>query len=145
MGGLLIIYTLTGGAKAVAYTQSLQLIIIIAGMVITGYMIISLLPADTGLKKVLKTGGAAGKMNIVTTGFTDNGFNWKDRYNIWSGLIGGLFLQLSYFGTDQSQVGRFLTAKDDRGSKIGLLMNGLVKIPMQFFILLLGVLLFAFY
>ncbi len=145
MGGLLIIYTLIGGAKAVAYTQTLQLIIIIAGMAVAGYVLVTLLPADTGFIQALNTGGAAGKMNIITTGFTDNGFNWKDRYNIWSGVIGGLFLALSYFGTDQSQVGRFFTAKDDKESKIGLLMNGLVKIPMQFFILLLGVLLFAFY
>jgi SSS family transporter len=145
MGGLLIIYTLIGGAKAVAYTQTLQLIIIITGMVIAGYMIVNLLPADDGFVHALRTGGAAGKMNIITTGVTENGFNWKDRYNIWSGVIGGLFLALSYFGTDQSQVGRFLTAKDDKEGKIGLLMNGLVKIPMQFFILLLGVLLFAFY
>ena len=86
-----------------------------------------------------------GKMNIITTGFTDKGFDWQDKYNIWSGLIGGFFLALSYFGTDHSQVGRYLTAKDVKESRRGLLMNGLVKVPMQFFILLLGILIFSFY
>jgi SSS family transporter len=145
MGGLLIIYTVTGGAKAVAYTQQLQLIIIIIGMITCGYVMLHLLPTSINFTDVLKIGGSNGKMNIITTGFTKNGFNWKDRYNIISGIIGGFFLALSYFGTDQSQVGRYLTAKDDKASKLGLLMNGLVKVPMQFFILLLGVLLFSFY
>jgi Na+/proline symporter len=86
-----------------------------------------------------------GKMNIITSGFTDKGFDWKDRYNIWSGLIGGFFLALSYFGTDHSQVGRYLTAKNVKESRKGLLMNGLVKVPMQFFILLIGILIFSFY
>ncbi len=145
MGGLLIIYTVSGGAKAVAYTQQLQLIIIFIGMFVTGYWIIHLLPAGINFTDALKVSGAGGKMNVITTGFTAKGFDWKDRYNIISGVIGGLFLALSYFGTDQSQVGRYLTAKDDRESKIGLLMNGLVKVPMQFLILLLGALLFTFY
>ncbi len=90
-------------------------------------------------------GGSNGKMNIITSGINENGFDWKDKYNMWSGIIGGFFLALSYFGTDQSQVGRYLTAKDTRESKLGLLINGLVKVPMQFLILLLGVLVFAFY
>src|SRR4029079_10831073 len=85
------------------------------------------------------------KINVITTGMTDRGFDWKDKFNIWSGIIGGFFFALSYFGTDQSQVGRYLTAKDDKESKIGLLMNGLVKVPMQFLIVLLGVLVFSFY
>ena len=84
-------------------------------------------------------------MNIITNGMKDDHFDWKDKYNMWSGVIGGFFLALSYFGTDQSQVGRYLTAKDDKGSKIGLLMNGLIKVPMQFLILLVGVLVFSFY
>jgi Na+/proline symporter len=84
-------------------------------------------------------------MNIITTGFTDKGFDWKDKYNIWSGLIGGFFLSLSYFGTDHSQVGRYLTAKNIKESRKGLLINGLVKVPMQFFILLIGILIFSFY
>ncbi len=145
MGGLLIIYTVSGGAKAVAYTQQLQLVIIFIGMFIAGYMVVHLLPEGFGFKDALKVSGAGGKMNIITTGFTKEGFDWKDRYNIISGVIGGFFLALSYFGTDQSQVGRYLTAKDNTESRVGLLMNGLVKVPMQFFILLIGALLFTFY
>lgn len=145
MGGLLIIYTVSGGARAVAYTQQLQLIIIFVGMFLAGYMIVHLLPANMGFLDALKISGAAGKMNVITTGVTDSGFDWKDRYNLISGTIGGFFLALSYFGTDQSQVGRYLTAKNLTESRMGLLMNGLVKVPMQFFILLLGALLFTFY
>jgi SSS family solute:Na+ symporter len=155
MGGLLIIYTVTGGAKAVAYTQQLQLIIIFSGMAIAGYMVVHRLPAGVGLSEVLHIGGKAGKLNIITTGFRGGapagkgtgggGFDWNDRYNLFSGVIGGFFLALSYFGTDQSQVGRYLTARSMSESRLGLLLNGLVKVPMQFFILLLGVLVFAFY
>lgn len=145
MGGLLIIYTVSGGAKAVAYTQKLQLIIIFTGMIMVGYMVVHLLPTGIGFVDALKISGTTGKMNIITTGFTKNGFDWKDKYNIISGIIGGFFLALSYFGTDQSQVGRYLTAKDTTESRLGLLMNGIVKVPMQFLILLLGVLLFSFY
>ena len=146
MGGLLIIYTVTGGAKAVAYTQKLQMIIIFGGMAVAGYMVIRGLPAGVGLREVLHIGGKAGKLNIVTTGIRPHGgFDWSDRYNLFSGLIGGFFLQLSYFGADQSQVGRYLTAKSLSESRLGLLLNGLVKVPMQFLILLLGVMVFAFY
>ncbi len=145
MGGMLIIYTMTGGAKAVAYTQQLQLIIIIAGMFIAGYVVVHLLPEGMGFTEALKSAGQQGKMNIITNGMKDDHFDWKDKYNMWSGVIGGFFLALSYFGTDQSQVGRYLTAKDDKGSKIGLLMNGVIKVPMQFLILLVGVLVFSFY
>ncbi|MFZ6023001.1 MAG: sodium:solute symporter [Bacteroidota bacterium] len=145
MGGMLIIYTVTGGAKAVAYTQQLQLLIIFAGMFVAGYLIVDYLPEGVGFGEALKVSGASGKLNIITTGITENGFDWKDRYNLISGMIGGFFLLLSYFGTDQSQVGRYLTAKDTTESRLGLLMNGLVKVPMQFLILLLGALLFTFY
>ena len=145
MGGLLIIYTVSGGARAVAYTQQLQFIIIFAGMAIAGYWVIHLLPQGLGFTDALKISGAGGKMNVITTGFSAKGFDWKDRYNIISGTIGGLFLALSYFGTDQSQVGRYLTAKDNKASKTGLLLNGLVKVPMQFMILLIGAMLFTFY
>lgn len=145
MGGLLIIYTVTGGAKAVAYTQQLQLIIIFASMFIAGYLVVKYLPENIGLFDALRVGGAMGKVNVITTGVNENGFDWRDRYNLWSGIIGGFFLALSYFGTDQSQVGRYLTAKSIKESRLGLLMNGLVKVPMQFLILLLGVLVFAFY
>lgn len=145
MGGFLIIYTVTGGASAVAYTQRLQFFIIMTGMAIAGFMVIKLMPEGVGLTEALQAGGFAGKMNIITTGVSDKGFDWNDKYNLWSGLIGGFFLSLSYFGTDQSQVGRYLTAKNMKESRLGLLMNGLVKIPMQFFILMIGVLVFAFY
>lgn len=145
MGGLLIIYTVSGGAKAVAYTQQLQMLIIFIGMFVAGYLIVHYLPAGVGFTDALKVSGASGKLNVITTGFTEKGFDWKDRYNIISGIIGGFFLALSYFGTDQSQVGRYLTAKDSTESKVGLLMNGLVKVPMQFMILLLGAMLFTFY
>lgn len=146
MGGILIIYTVSGGAKAVAHTQKLQLLIALAGMVVAGYTVMKLLPPDTHFADALQIGGDNGKMNIITSGFGGDGsFNWKDKYNIWSGLLGGLFLALSYFGTDHSQVGRYITAKNTRESKLGLLLNGIVKIPMQFFILLVGVLVFSFY
>ncbi|MEO7530651.1 MAG: sodium:solute symporter, partial [Sediminibacterium sp.] len=145
MGGLLIIYTVSGGAKAVAYTQQLQLIIIFVGMFVAGYCIVHYLPEGVGFTDALKVSGASGKLNVITTGISSRGFDWKDKYNIISGVIGGFFLALSYFGTDQSQVGRYLTAKGNKESKIGLLMNGLVKVPMQFFILLLGAMLFTFY
>ncbi len=147
MGGLLIIYTVTGGAKAVAYTQQLQMIIIFGGMSIAGYMVIHRLPPGVGLSEVLHIGGKAGKLNIITSGIRakGGGFDWNDKYNMLSGVIGGFFLALSYFGTDQSQVGRYLTARSLSESRLGLLLNGLVKIPMQFLILLLGVMVFAFY
>jgi SSS family transporter len=145
MGGLLIIYTVSGGAKAVAYTQTFQLIIIFIGMFLSGYYMVKLLPNDFTFINALAIGEANQKMNVITTGFTNKGFDWQDKYNIFSGIIGGFFLALSYFGTDQSQVGRYLTAKSDKESKQGLLMNGLVKVPMQFFILLIGVLMFTFY
>ncbi len=145
MGGLLIIYTISGGARAVAYTQKLQMIIVFVSLFIVGYLAVKLLPVNVGFNEALQVAGVNGKMNIITTGFTENGFDWKDKYNIWSGLIGGFFLSLSYFGTDHSQVGRYLTAKDMTESRTGLLMNGLVKVPMQFFILLLGILIFSFY
>lgn len=145
MGGLLIIYTVSGGARAVAYTQQLQFVIIFIGMLITAYMVVHLLPEGINFIDTLKVSGRLGKLNVITTGYTSKGFNWDDRYNIWSGVIGGFFLALSYFGTDQSQVGRYLTAKTISENRIGLLMNGLVKVPMQFLILLVGALVFTFY
>jgi SSS family transporter len=145
MGGLLIIYTMSGGAKAVAYTQQIQLFIVFTGMFLAAYMVVKMLPADVGFADALEVGGKLGKLNIITTGITENGFNWSDQYNLLSGIIGGFFLALSYFGTDQSQVGRYLTAKSLTESRMGLLMNGIVKVPMQFLILLIGVLVFTFY
>lgn len=145
MGGLLIIYTMTGGAKAVAYTQQLQLIVIFTGMFLAAYMVVNMLPENVGFIDALQVSGKLGKLNVITTGFTEKGFNWSDQYNLWSGLIGGFFLALSYFGADQSQVGRYLTASSLKESRMGLIMNGLVKVPMQFLILLVGVLVFTFY
>ena len=145
MGGFLIIYTVSGGAKAVAYTQKIQMVIIFLGMFAAGYCMIHYLPKGVGFKQALQLSRVGGKMNVITTGFTNKVFDWKDKYNLVSGIIGGFFLALSYFGTDQSQVGRYLTAKNNTQSRIGLLLNGLVKVPMQFFILLLGAILFAFY
>ena len=144
MGGLLIIYTVSGGAKAVAYTQQLQLGIVFTGMFLAGYTVVKLLPEGIGFSDALSISGKMGRLNVITTGQTAQGFDWTDRYNIFSGVIGGFFLALSYFGTDQSQVGRYLTAKSIRESRLGLLMNGLVKVPMQFFILLIGALVFVF-
>jgi len=145
MGGLLIIYTMSGGAKAVAYTQQLQLIIIFTGMFLAAYMVVNMLPDNVGLTDALKVSGTLGKLNVITTGFENGSFNWDDKYNLLSGIIGGFFLALSYFGTDQSQVGRYLTARSLKESRMGLLMNGLVKVPMQFAILLIGALVFTFY
>ena len=145
MGGLLIIYTMSGGAKAVAHTQKLQMIIVFIALFLVGYLAVKLLPDAIGFAGALEKSGEMGKMNIITTGFTEKGFDWKDKYNIWSGIIGGFFLALSYFGTDHSQVGRYLTAKNIKESRKGLLINGLVKVPMQFFILLIGILIFSFY
>ena len=145
MGGLLIIYTLSGGARAVAYTQQLQWIIIFLGLGLAGWMVVNMLPTGFGFSDALRIGQEMGKLNVVSSGFSNGKFDWSDQYNIWSGLIGGFFLALSYFGTDQSQVGRYLTAKNSKESRIGLLLNGLVKVPMQFLILLVGVLVFSFY
>ena len=139
-GGLLIIYTFTGGAKAIAHTQKLQFLIILSAMAIAGYLVVADLPGGMGFNDALYVAGQSGKLNVITTDF-----DWKDKYNIWSGVIGGFFLALSYFGTDNSQVGRYISAKDTTESRLGLLFNGLVKVPMQFAILLIGALLFAFY
>lgn len=140
IGGIVILYTVAGGSKAVSYTHLQQMTIIFLGMFIAGYMIVHLLPDGIGFTDAIKMGGKLGKMNVI-----DLSFDLSNKYNIWSGLIGGFFLALSYFGTDQSQVSRYISAKDLRQSRMGLLMNGFVKVPMQFFILLLGVLLFVFY
>jgi hypothetical protein len=108
-------------------------------------MLVHLLPTNIGFFDALKISGEAGKLNVITTGQTAKGFDWTDKYNMVSGLNGGFFLALSYFGTDQSQVGRYLTARSTTESRIGLLLNGLVKVPMQFLILLVGTLVFVFY
>ncbi len=140
MGGLLLVYTYSGGAKAVAHTQKLQFLIILTSMAIAGVLVVQQLPDGLTMSDALYVAGKSGKLNVITTEF-----DWNDKYNIWSGIIGGFFLALSYFGTDQSQVGRYITGRNLKQSRMGLLMNGMVKIPMQFSILLIGALLFAFY
>ncbi|MDA9555499.1 sodium:solute symporter [Pelobium sp.] len=140
IGTVVIIYTVYGGTKAVSYTQMLQMSIIFCGLFLAGAMVVYLLPASVGFGKAISIASKMGKMNVI-----DWHFDMDNRYTIWSGIIGGLFLQLSYFGTDQSQVGRYLTGSSVGQSRMGLLMNALLKIPMQFLILLIGVLVFAFY
>lgn len=140
IGVLVIIYTASGGSKAVSWTQTQQMIIIMSAMVGAFFMIVYLLPKEIGFTDALFVAGKMGKLNAI-----DFTFDLSNRYNIWSGIIGGLFLQLSYFGTDQSQVQRYLTGKSITHSRMGLLTNGLVKVPMQFFILLLGAMVFVFY
>jgi SSS family solute:Na+ symporter len=145
MGGLVIIYTMSGGAKAVAYTQQLQLIIVFIGIFLAAYMVVNMLPKGVGFFDALHVSGKLGKLNVITSGMKNGKFDWSDQYNLISGIIGGFFLALSYFGTDQSQVGRYLTGSSIKESRMGLLMNGLVKVPMQFLILLVGALVFTFY
>jgi len=140
MGTLVILYTVYGGTKAVSYTQMFQMAIIFSGLTMAGVLVVRMLPEGVGFTDALQIAGKMGRTKAL-----DLSFDLSDKYNIWSGIIGGLFLQLSYFGTDQSQVGRYLTGSSVAQSRLGLVMNGLVKIPMQFLILLIGVLVFAFY
>lgn len=140
IGGLVIFYTVYGGTKAVSYTQLLQMSIIFSGMFLAGVVVVSLLPQGVGFTKALHLAGKLGRMNVIDWKFDPN-----NRYTVWSGILGGFFLQLSYFGTDQSQVGRYLTGSSIGQSRLGLIMNGLIKVPMQFLILLIGILVFAFY
>ena len=140
IGILVIIYTVTGGTKAVSVTQKQQMAVIFAGMFVAFYLIVSYLPEDISFTKALKIAGASGKLEIL-----DFSFNMDNRYTFWSGIIGGSFLALSYFGTDQSQVQRYLSGKSKKEMQMGLIFNGLLKVPMQFFILLVGVMVFVFY
>ena len=140
MGGIVLAYTVTGGTKAISYTHIQQMVVVTLAMGLAGFLTVSMLPDGVGFVDALHVAGKAGRMNVI-----DLNFDAESRYNIWSGLIGGFFLQLSYFGTDQSQVGRYLTGASVGQSRLGLLMNGLLKVPMQFLILLIGVLVFVFY
>lgn len=140
IGSAVILYTVWGGTKAVSYTQLLQMGIIFASLLAAGFMVVRLLPEDVGFAEALHIAGKSGKTNAI-----DWSWDLNNQYTVWTGLIGGFFLQLSYFGTDQSQVGRYLTGSSVRDSRLGLLMNGLLKIPMQFCILLIGVLVFTYY
>ena len=140
IGVLVIIYTFSGGTKAVNVTQKQQMFVIMSGMLITFFLILHYLPNDMTFTSALHIAGANDKMNIV-----DFSFNPEEKYTVWSGITGGFFLALAYFGTDQSQVGRYLSGKSVKESQMGLIMNGLLKVPMQFFILLTGVMVFVFF
>nr|WP_321227823.1 sodium:solute symporter [uncultured Psychroserpens sp.] len=140
IGVLVIIYTVSGGTKAVNVTQKHQMIVIFTGMIIAFCLIIDKLPEGITFSKALDIAGASGKMEVL-----DFSFSLDNRYTVWSGLIGGTFLMLSYFGTDQSQVQRYLSGKSLKEMQIGMMFNGLLKVPMQFFILLVGVMVFVFY
>lgn len=140
IGSLVILYTISGGTKAVNVTQKQQMGVMFGGMFAAFFLIISYLPEDVSFSNALSLAGANGKMDILNFSF-----DLDTRYTIWSGIFGGLFLQLSYFGTDQSQVQRYLAGKSVRESQMGLIMNGLLKVPMQFFILLVGIMVFVFY
>ncbi|WP_047245446.1 sodium:solute symporter [Maribacter thermophilus] len=140
IGTLVIIYTVSGGTKAVSVTQKQQMFIIMTGMFVAFFFILGYLPSDITFSKALKIAGASNKLNIL-----DFDLNTKSRYTFWSGITGGLFLALAYFGTDQSQVQRYLSGKSIRESQLGLVFNAIFKIPMQFFILLVGVMVFVFY
>ncbi|WP_435254600.1 sodium:solute symporter [Tenacibaculum sp. A30] len=140
IGVLVIIYTVSGGTKAVSVTQKQQMAVIFAGMFVAFYLILQYLPDDITFTKALEIAGASDKMQVLD-------FSWdlNNRYTVWTGILGGTFLMLSYFGTDQSQVQRYLSGKSLRESQLGLIFNGLLKVPMQFFILLVGVMVFVFY
>ncbi|MBT4919554.1 MAG: sodium:solute symporter [Flavobacteriaceae bacterium] len=140
IGVLVIIYTVSGGTKAVSITQKQQMAVIFAGMFLTFLLILNYLPLDISFKNAIELAGVNGKLDVL-----DFSFDFDNRYTFWSGIIGGTFLALSYFGTDQSQVQRYLSGKSVRESQMGLIMNGLLKVPMQFFILLVGVMVFVFY
>lgn len=138
IGVLVILYTVSGGTEAVSITQKQQMAVMMGGMILAGIMVIQLLPIS--MPEALRVAGKMDKLNMVNFDF-----NWEDRYSIWSGMTAAVFLFLSYFGTDQSQVQRYLSGQTLTQSRMGLLMNGFLKIPMQFLILFIGVLVFVFY
>lgn len=140
IGVLVIIYTVAGGTKAVNVTQKQQMFVIMLGMFIVFYLVLKKMPESVSFSNALQIAGVNEKMNIV-----DFSFNPQSRYTFWSGITGGLFLALSYFGTDQSQVQRYLSGKSIRESQLGLIFNGFLKVPMQFFILLTGVMVYVFF
>ena len=140
IGLVVIAYTVSGGTQAVTQTQRQQMIVMLAGMAVAALLIILRLPQPVSLRAALKLAGALDRMNVVSFDL-----DFHNRYNFWSGITGGFFLALSYFGTDQSQVQRYLSGRSVTESRLGLLFNGLFKVPMQFVILLIGVLVFVFY
>jgi SSS family transporter len=140
IGSLVIIYTVAGGTKAVSVTHKQQMAVILTGMFTAFFIILSYLPENINFSNALEIAGASGKMDIL-----DFSFDFENRYTFWSGIIGGGFLALSYFGTDQSQVQRYLSGRSIKESRMGMIMNGMLKVPLQFFILLVGVMVFVFY
>lgn len=140
MGILVIFYTVAGGTKAVSVTQKQQMIVILSGMFVAAVILVFKLPEDVSFDNAVSVAGKMGKLNVV-----DFEFDLSNRYNFWSGMLGGVFLFLSYFGTDQSQVQRYLSGKSLTESRLGLLFNGIVKVPMQFLVLFVGILVFVFY
>ncbi|MCB0653787.1 MAG: sodium:solute symporter [Saprospiraceae bacterium] len=140
IGLIVIFYTVSGGTKAVSVTQKQQMIVILGGMAIAAYIVVAKLPDGIGFEDAVNIAGKMGKLNVV-----DFTFDLSNRYNFWSGMLGGVFLFVSYFGTDQSQVSRYLSGKSLTQSRLGLLFNGLVKVPMQFLVLFVGILVFVFF
>jgi Na+/proline symporter len=140
MGLLVITYTSLGGIKAVTWADVQQMSLILCGLVIALFMAIHLLPSNVSFTDAVSLAGASGKLNAVTFHF-----DWDDRYNVWSGVVGGMFLALAYFGCDQSQVQRYLTGKSIAQSRLSLIFNAMAKIPMQFFILFIGAMVFVFF
>ena len=140
IGLLVITYTVSGGTKAVNFTQKYQMGVIFIGLIIVLFTIFSLLPSDINFEKAIKIASANSKMDVLNFSF-----DLENRYTVWSGIIGGTFLMMSYFGTDQSQVQRYLSGKSLKEMQLGMIFNGIFKIPMQFFILFIGVMVFVFY
>lgn len=140
IGGLVIIYTVSGGTKAVSVTQKQQMTVMMGGLLVAFLFLIYYLPDGINFSNALEIAAASGKMNLL-----DFSFDLDNRYTVWTGIIGGTFLSLSYFGTDQSQVQRYLSGSSIKQSRMGMIMNGILKVPMQFFILLTGVMVFVFY
>ena len=140
IGLLVIIYTVSGGTKAVNFTQKYQMGVIFIGLIIVLFTIFSLLPSDINFEKAIKIASANSKMDVLNFSF-----DLENRYTVWSGIIGGTFLMISYFGTDQSQVQRYLSGKSLKEMQLGMIFNGIFKIPMQFFILFIGIMVFVFY
>jgi len=140
LGLVVILYTVGGGTRAVSVTQKQQMAVMMGGMIVAGIIVVNMLPPEVSFYDAVQVAGKMDKLNLINFSF-----DWNDRYNVWSGVTGGLFLFMSYFGTDQSQVARYLSGKSITESRLGLLFNGLLKIPMQFIILFIGVMVFVFY
>src|SRR5260370_1986174 len=140
MGALVVSYTALGGIKAVTWADVQQMMLILSSLILALFMAIHLLPPQISFPDAVTLAGAMGKLNAVNLHF-----QWNDRYNVWSGLIGGTFLALAYFGCDQSQVQRYLTGRSIGQSRLSLLFNAVFKIPMQFFILFIGAMVFVFF